>query len=78
MVWLVDLFFLLIYLVENGGYQTCNMAERCCGYNCVNDSYFESEVCSVHTQKKKKNLGDSLPYLNALVTPESLVCTCLE
>ncbi len=30
-----------------------------------------------HTQKKK-NLGDSLPYLNALVTPESLVCTCLE
>ncbi len=38
----------------------------CCGYKCG------SECCSVHTWND--NLWDSLPHLNAVVTPENLQC----
>ncbi len=38
----------------------------CCGYKCG------SECCSVHTWND--NLRDSLPHLNAVVTPENLQC----
>ncbi len=46
----------------------CEMTERCYG---VNHCIFEIEFCSVHTQND--NLGDSILYLNAIITPEVLV-----
>lgn len=56
------------------GYQTCDTAECCCGYHAINHHNFGSESVSLHTQND--NLGDSLMYLNTVVTPETLQFVC--
>ncbi len=40
-------------------------------WHSVNHYHFKSELCSVQTQNY--NLGDSVPYLNPVVTPETCV-----
>ncbi len=46
------------------------MENRCLEYNGVSNPNFESEIYSVY--KRSCNLGVSLPYLNAVVTSETL------
>lgn len=45
--------------------------DRCYGYHGVNHRNFKSDFCSLHTQND--NLGNSLPYLNAVAFYTALV-----